>query len=329
MKLVIQIPAYNEAESLPRTLSKLPRTLPGVDELEWLVVDDGSTDGTAEVARANGVHHVVRFKRNRGLARAFAAGLERALAVGADVVVNTDADDQYVAADIPLLVAPILDGSADLVVGERPMTGFGAVKRALQRLGTWMVRRISGAEVRDAASGFRAISREAALSMKVFNEFSYTVETLIQAGLAGWAVKSVAIRTNEVTRPSRLFRSTTGYVIRQTATMLRILVTYRPFRFFAVPGAALFAMGFLIGVRFLFHYVTEGGQGRIQSLILAALSMGLGAGLVLVGLVTDLIAVNRKLLQSVEAQLHARDRGGTVPPVRSGPRQRKQEGSGH
>jgi glycosyltransferase involved in cell wall biosynthesis len=313
VKVIIQIPAYDEAEQLPRTLARLPRALPGVDRVEWLVVDDGSADGTAEVARAHGADHVVRFRRNRGLARAFAAGLERALAEGADVVVNTDADDQYVAEDIALLVAPILDGRADMVVGERPMTGFGVVKRALQRLGTRVVRLVSGAEVRDAASGFRAISAEAARSMKVFNEFSYTVETLIQAGLAGWAVASVPVRTNPPTRPSRLFRSTSGYVWRQVVTMLRIVMTYRPFRFFAVPGALLFAGGFALGVRFLWHYVTAGGQGHVQSLILGALAMGLGAGLVLVGFVADLVAVNRKLLQSLEAQLHA------LPSRRSAP----------
>lgn len=331
MKLVIQIPAYDEAESLPRTLAQLPRSLPGFDEVAWLVVDDGSSDGTAEVARAHGADHVVRFRRNRGLARAFAAGLERALAEGADVVVNTDADGQYVAADIGLLVGPILDGSADMVVGERPMTSFGPGKRILQRLGSWVVRRISGADVRDAASGFRAMSREVVRSLKVFNEFSYTIETLIQAGLAGWAVRSVPIRTNVVIRPSRLFRSTLGYVGRQTTTMLRILVTYRPFRFFAVPGVALFGAGFLIGLRFLFYYLTEGGQGRVQSLILAALSMGLGVGLLLVGLITDLIAVNRKLLQSVEAQLHAlsaADRGRGPGPAARDPLSRAERRPG-
>jgi glycosyltransferase involved in cell wall biosynthesis len=304
VKLIIQIPALNEAETLPRTLAKLPRSLSGIEVVEWLVVDDGSTDGTADVARAHGVDHVVRFRRNRGLARAFAAGLERALAEGADIVVNTDADDQYVADDIALLVAPILDGSADMVVGERPLAAFSPVKRFLQHLGSGVVRLMSGADIGDAASGFRAISREAARSLKVFNEFSYTVETIIQAGLAGWAVESVPVRTNETTRPSRLFRSNAGYIRRQVITMLRILMTYRAFQFFAVPGGFLFAVGFLVGLRFLWFYATAGGAGHVQSLILGALAMGLGAGLVLVGLLADLVSVNRKLLQSVEAQLH-------------------------
>ena len=255
---------------------------------------------------------MVRFRRNRGLARAFSAGLERALAEGADVVVNTDADDQYVAEDIGLLVAPILDGRADMVVGERPLAAFGPVKRWLQRLGTRIVRMISGTDVRDAASGFRAISREAARSMKVFNEFSYTVETLIQAGLAGWAVESVPVRTNRTTRPSRLFRSNLGYIRRQVVTMLRIVMTYRAFQFFAVPGALLFLAGLLVGLRFLWFFVTDGGVGHVQSLILAALALGLGAGLVLVGFLADLVSVNRKLLQSLEARLH-------LPPEAAAP----------
>ena len=304
MKLIIQIPAYNEAEQLPPTLAALPRSVPGISAVEWLVVDDGSTDGTSAVARAAGVDHVVRFRRNRGLARAFAAGVERALAEGADIVVNTDADNQYDAADIPKLVAPILDGSADMVVGERSMESFGAGKRWLQRLGTLVVRMVSGTDLRDAASGFRAFSRDTARSLKVFNEFTYTVETVIQAGLAGWAVVSVPVRTRTTTRPSRLFRSNWAFVIRQTTTMVRILMAYRPFQFFAIPGVVVFTGGFLIGGRFLYFFFTMGGAGHVQSLILAALLMGLGAGLVLVGLVADLISVNRKMLQSIETQLH-------------------------
>jgi hypothetical protein len=229
--------------------------------------------------------------------------------------VNTDADDQYVAEDIGLLVGPILDGRADLVVGERSFAAFGPAKRWLQRLGTWMVRVMSGTDIRDAASGFRAISREAACSMKVFNDFSYTVETLIQAGLAGWAVESVPVRTNPTTRPSRLFRSNLGYIRRQVVTMLRIVMAYRAFQFFAVPGALLVGAGFLVGLRFLWFYAFEGGVGHVQSLIFAALAMGLGAGLVLAGFLADLVSVNRKLLQSVEAKLHALSR--TVPSLES------------
>lgn len=309
MKLVIQIPAFNEVDTLPATLAELPREVPGFSVVEWLVVDDGSTDGTAEAAEAAGVDHVVRFRRNRGLSRAFAAGLARSLEEGADVIVNTDADNQYVAADISALVRPILAGEADMVVGERPMEEFGLLKRTLQRLGSRVVRFVSHTDVRDAASGFRAFSRDTARSLKVFNEFTYTVETIIQAGIAGLAVVSVPIRTNRTTRPSRLFRSTSGFVFRQTMTILRILMTYRPFRFFAAPGALLFLGGVMIGVRFLIFYLQGQGGGHVQSLILGALLIGLGAALVLVGLITDLIAVNRKLLQSVEAQLHTRDGG--------------------
>ena len=308
MKLVIQIPAYNEAETLPVTLAQLPREVPGFTSVEWLVIDDGSSDGTAAVADEAGVDHVVRFRRNRGLSRAFAAGLSRALAEGADVIVNTDADNQYDAADIPKLVTPILDGTADMVVGARPMKPFGFLKRSLQRLGTRVVRFVSHTDVEDAASGFRAFSRETAQSLKVFNEFTYTVETIIQAGIAGLAVVSVPVRTNPTTRPSRLFRSPSGFILRQTVTIVRILMTYRPFRFFAVPGIAMFAGGFLIGLRFLFFYFQGDGGGHIQSLILAALLIGLGAGLVLVGLITDLIAVNRKMLQSLESQLNVDER---------------------
>ncbi len=310
MKLIIQIPAYNEAETLPETLAALPRELPGVTSVEWLLVDDGSEDDTSAVARRLGVDHIIRFRRNRGLARAFSAGLARSLVEGADLIVNTDADNQYDAADIPKLVAPILAGEADMVVGERPMSGFRPIKRFFQKLGSRVVRLVSGVEVADAASGFRAFSREAADSVKVFNEFTYTVETIIQAGLAGWAVRSVPIRTHPVRRPSRLFRSTPGFIARQTLTMVRILMAYRPFRFFAAPGTTFFLIGFAIGLRFLWFYLGGNGGGHVQSLILAALLMGLGAGLVLVALVADLIAVNRKMLQSVETRLYMEDHAG-------------------
>lgn len=306
IKLIIQIPCYNEEATLPGTLADLPRELPGVDAVEWLVVDDGSQDRTAEVAREHGVDHVVKLPRNRGLSRAFLAGLRACVEAGADVIVNTDADNQYRGADIPLLLEPILAGEADLVVGARPIgeiRHFSPLKRLLQRMGSWATRVLSGTEVSDAVSGFRAMSRRAAMQLHVFNEYTYTVETLIQAGQKGMAVRSVPIGVNPDLRPSRLVRSTPRYVLRQATTMLRIFVTYRPFRFFALLGTGVFGVGFMLGLRFLYFYFTGSGSGHIQSVILAALLLGTGIFFFLVGLLADLIAVNRRLLEDVEARL--------------------------
>ncbi len=305
-KLVIQIPCYNEEEALPVTLSALPREVPGVDAVEWLVVDDGSGDRTAEVARAHGVDHVVRLPRHQGLSRAFVAGLEASLKAGADIVVNTDADNQYRADDIPRLIEPILRGEAEIVVGERPIGEIGhfsPLKKALQRLGSRLTRILSGTDVKDAPSGFRALSREAAMRMHVFNEYTYTIETIIQAGQKGMAIVSVPVRTNRQLRPSRLVRSLPGYLNRQVLTMVRIFMTYRPFRFFAMLGGVSFLAGFAIGVRFLYFYFTAGGRGHIQSLILAALLMGVGVFLGVVGLIADLIGVNRQLLEDLDWRL--------------------------
>ncbi len=306
MKLIIQIPCFNEQTTLPVTLSALPRRVPGVDVVEWLVIDDGSRDRTAEVAREHGVDHVVRFPRHRGLASAFVAGLEAALKAGADVIVNTDADNQYNAEDIPKLVTPILEGEAEIVVGTRPIAAtrhFSPTKRLLQRFGSWITRVISQTEVRDAPSGFRAFSREAAMKIHVFNEYSYTIETIIQAGQKGMAIVSVPIRTNEDLRPSRLVKSLGSYIGRQVLTMFRIFVTYRPFRFFAANGLVIFFVGLLISLRFVYFYVTQGGQGKIQSLILAALLMGTGFFLGVVGIIADLISVNRQLLEGLDWRL--------------------------
>ncbi len=305
-KLVIQIPCFNEEETLPGTLADLPRELEGVDRVEWLVVDDGSQDRTGEVARELGVDHVVTLPRNRGLSRAFLAGLRASVEAGADIIVNTDADNQYRASDIPLLLEPILSGEADMVVGARPIgqiRHFSLVKRWLQRLGSWGTRVLSGTEVTDAVSGFRAFSRNAAMQLHVFNEYTYTVETLIQAGQKGMAVKSVPVGVNPDQRPSRLVRSLPRYVLRQATTMLRIFVTYRPFRFFALLGTGVFCLGFLLGLRFLYFYLNGTGSGHVQSVILAALLLGIGIFLFLVGLLADLIAVNRRLLEDVEARL--------------------------
>jgi glycosyltransferase involved in cell wall biosynthesis len=305
-KLIVQIPCYNEEESLPVTLSALPRAVPGVDEVEWLVIDDGSEDGTAEVAARSGVDHIVRLPRHQGLARAFVAGLEASLRAGADIIVNTDADNQYCAEDIPKLIEPILNGEAQIVVGARPineMRQFSAAKKLLQRAGSWATRIISRTDVQDAPSGFRALSREAAMKLHVFNEYTYTIETIIQAGQKGMSITSVPVRTNKDLRPSRLVRSLPGYLNRQILTMLRIFMTYKPFRFFAVQGLILFSGGFVISLRFLYFYFSDRGSGHIQSLILAALLMGTGFFLAVVGLIADLISVNRKLLEGVDWRL--------------------------
>ena len=305
-KLIIQIPCFNEAETLPRTLADLPRTVAGFETVEWLVIDDGSRDGTATVAEESGVDHVIRLPINQGLARAFMAGLEACLARGADVIVNTDGDNQYSAKDIPGLVQPILDGRADLVIGARPIdeiAHFSWIKKRLQRWGSAAVRMISGTEVEDAPSGFRAMSREAAMRLHVFNEYTYTLETVIQAGHRGMAVLSVPVRVNPQLRRSRLIRNVPAYIRRQALTMIRIFTTYRPFRFFVTPGLISFAVGFLIGLRFLYFFFTGQGAGNVQSLILAALLIGIGIFLAIVGLVADLISVNRKLLEDIDWRL--------------------------
>ncbi len=302
-KLVIQIPCYNEAQALPITLGCLPRSLSGVDVIEWLVIDDGSVDQTKEIAQAHGADHVIVLPRHQGLAQAFLAGLEGSLRAGADIIVNTDADNQYSAADIPALIAPILRREAELVVGCRSIGAvqhFSRSKRLLERLGSWVTRKVSNTTVADAPSGFRAMSREAAMRMHVFNGYTYTIETIIQAGQKGMAVVSVPIHTNPDLRPSRLVRSLLRYIGRQVLTMIRVFVTYRPFRFFAGFGVALFSCGFLLSLRFLYFFFTSGGQGHVQSLILAALLLGSGFFLLVIGLVADLIAVNRALLEGVD-----------------------------
>jgi glycosyltransferase involved in cell wall biosynthesis len=315
LKLIIQIPCFNEAETLPYALADLPRAVEGFDSVEWLVIDDGSEDETARVARELGVDHVIRLPSNQGLARAFVTGIEACLSLGADVIVNTDGDNQYSAADIPALVAPVLQG-ADMVVGARPIDDiphFSWLKRRLQRFGSAMVRTISGTEVRDAPSGFRAMSRGAAMRLHVFNDYTYTLETVIQAGHCGMKVVSVPVSVNPQLRSSRLIRNLPAYIRRQAVTMIRIFTTYRPFRFFVVPGAISFLAGFLIGVRFLAYFYAGNGAGHVQSLILAALLMGIGVALAVVGLVADLISVNRKLLEDVNWRLkrmeYDRDQG--------------------
>jgi glycosyltransferase involved in cell wall biosynthesis len=302
-KLIIQIPCYNEEATLAVALSTLPRELPEVDVIEWLVIDDGSSDRTVEVAVQQKVDHIIRLPRHQGLARGFMAGIEASLRVGADIIVNTDADNQYRAEDIPRLIAPILAGSAEIVIGARPISDiehFSPLKKWLQRLGSWVVRLASKTDIPDAPSGFRALSRDAAMRLHVFNDYTYTLETVIQAGQKDMAITSIPIQTNEDLRPSRLVKSVPTYIRRQVLTILRIFMTYKPFQFFAVPGVVLFICGMLIGIRFLYFYATDGGSGHVQSLILATLLMSMGFFLSVVGLLADLMAVNRKLLEGLD-----------------------------
>ncbi|MEM9001934.1 MAG: glycosyltransferase family 2 protein [Cyanobacteria bacterium P01_F01_bin.86] len=307
VKLIIQIPCYNEEATLGMTLSELPKAIPGVDVVEWLIINDGSLDRTVEVARACGVSHIVSFSNNQGLARAFMAGLEASVKAGADIIVNTDADNQYCAADIPKLIEPILHGEADMVVGARPIKEiehFSPLKKSLQGLGSWAVRIASNTQIPDAPSGFRAFSREAALKLNVFNEYTYTLETIIQAGQRGMVVTSVPIRTNGYLRPSRLVKSIPTYVKRSLFIILRIFMAYRPLRFFLILGSAPFGLGFLLGVRWLILYFGGTPRSHVPSLILGAILMLMGFQLWVLGLVADLLAVNRKILE--ENQLHFR-----------------------
>jgi len=312
VKLIIQIPCFNEEATLGIALAALPREVPGFDVVQWLIVDDGSQDNTSRVARENGVDHIVRFTRNQGLAAAFLAGLDAALAAGADVIVNTDADNQYDARCIPALTAPILANKADLVIGARPIPSiehFSGAKKRLQALGSWVVRMASNTSVPDAPSGFRALSRKAAMELHVFNEYTYTLETIIQAGQKRLAVVSVPVQVNADLRPSRLVRSVPSYVWRSLLVICRIFVTYKPFAVFTVVGAALGSVGMLLGLRFLYFFLTAGGQGHVQSVILSALLLGAGFFLVVAGLIADLISVNRKLLERVEYRLRRMELG--------------------
>ena len=302
-KLIIQIPCFNEAETLGITLDALPRSVLGVKKVEWLIIDDGSRDATSEVANANGVDHVVRFPKNMGLAKAFMAGIEECLRQGADVIVNTDADNQYNAEDIEKLVAPIVAGRAAMVVGARPIAQtkhFSLLKKLLQKLGSWVVRKVSNADVADAPSGFRAISRATAMKLNVFNDYTYTLETLIQAGQNNMAVASVPIRTNADLRPSRLFKSIRSYVSRSAITIVRIFMTYRPLQFFGIPAALLSTVSIALFARYLMLFLSGNGAGHVQSLILAGVLMGAGLLFVVAGLVGDLISVNRKLLEKLD-----------------------------
>jgi glycosyltransferase involved in cell wall biosynthesis len=301
-KLVIQIPCFNEAESIGTTVDALPKSVPGIDEIAVLIIDDGSKDDTVAVAKRHGVTYAISLPRNQGLARAYMAGLQESIRLKADVIVNTDADNQYNADDIEKLVAPILSGEAEIVVGARPISTiahFSVMKRMLQKLGSSVVRRVSNTNVADATSGFRAMSRSAAQQINVFSDYTYTLETIIQAGQKGMAIISVPIRVNGETRPSRLVKSIASYVGRSVLTIVRISITYRPLRFFVRLGGVIFLVGFLIGARFLSFYLVGNGGGHIQSLILASMLMSMGFIVVITGVLADLIAVNRNLLEQI------------------------------
>ncbi|MDD6826316.1 MAG: glycosyltransferase family 2 protein [Oscillospiraceae bacterium] len=303
MKLIIQIPCYNEEETLEITYNDLPKHIEGIDTIEYLIINDGSKDKTVEKARELGFHHIVSFKQNKGLAKGFTAGLDACLHLGADIIVNTDADNQYCGADIEKLVRPILDEKADIVIGERPIDEtehFSWKKKKFQHLGSWVVRVASGTDIPDAPSGFRAYSREAALRINVVNNYTYTLETIIQAGHNKMAMISVPIRTNAETRPSRLFSSMWRYMKRSASVITRSTIMYSPLRFFGIVGVVLFVLGLILGIRFLVFFLSGDGDGHIQSLILTAILMMLGFQTVITGLLADTIAANRKIMEDIQ-----------------------------
>lgn len=303
MKLVIQIPCLNEEKSLPLTIKDLPRHIEGIDEIEILVIDDGSTDRTVEVAHELGVDKVVSLGNNKGLAKAFVAGVNKALDMGADIIVNTDADNQYNAKYIEELIKPILEKRADIVIGTRPVSKikhFSVLKKVLQKLGSWVMRLVSKTDVKDAPSGFRAFSKEAALQLNVFDAYTYTLETIIQAKAKGLVIECVEVDVNAELRKSRLFSNMFQYIIRSIFTMLRMFIIYRPFRFFVLFGSLFLFSGLILGGRFLYYYLSGSGQGHIQSLILAAILLITGVQVSLIAVLSELISINRKLLEDVQ-----------------------------
>ena len=301
-KLIIQIPCLNEADTLPATLRDLPRRIAGVDEIEVLVIDDGSTDGTVEVARAAGVDHIISLKNRRGLATAFTTGIDAALKLGADFIVNTDGDNQYAGADIEALVGPLVSGKADVVIGDRNVAALQHLswtRKRLQHIGSWVVRQVSNTRVPDTTSGFRAYTREAALRMTIVSDFTYTLESLIQAGKKRMAIAHVPIRSNAKTRPSRLFDNVWTYIKRSASTIVRIYTMYEPLKVFTTIGLVTFAGGLVLSARFVYYWLQNQGSGKLQSLLLAAVLMIVGFQIVLIGLLADVISANRKLLEDL------------------------------
>ncbi|MBN2444181.1 MAG: glycosyltransferase family 2 protein [Spirochaetales bacterium] len=310
MKLIIQIPCFNEENTLPITLKDLPREVDGFDVVEWCVIDDGSTDKTVEVARSLGVDHIISFKYNNGLARAFMKGIEVCLKAKADVIVNTDADNQYYAGDIPKLVLPVLNGEADMVIGERPIKKikhFSPFKKILQRIGSFVVKTLSNTDVPDAPSGFRAISRYAAMHLNIFSKYTYTMESIIQAGRKNLKIVSVKIRTNDVTRKSKLVKSTLSYIFKSMVTIIRIFVVYNPFRFFMILSILLFIGGIIPGIRYLILFIYRSESGHIQSLILSAILLIMSVQIGVLAFIGDLNAVNRSIMEDVQYMLRKKN----------------------
>lgn len=306
MKLIIQIPCFNEEKTLPITLKALPKSIDGIDEIEVIIIDDGSSDKTVEVAKEFGVKNIFSLNKNYGLARAFSYGLNKAIGLGADIVVNTDADNQYCADDIEKIVIPILNNKADMVVGERPISDikhFSLSKKMLQKLGSKVMSLISGIKINDAPSGFRAFSRRAAMSINVFDNYTYTLETIIQANAKGLVVENVPIRINKEERPSRLISNIFVYILRSILTMTRMFIVYRPFRFFATISAIFLILGLLTGGRFLYYYFVGEGSGHVQSLILASILIITGVQTFVVAIASDLLSINRKLLEDIQMRL--------------------------
>ena len=306
MKLIIQVPCLNEEHSLPKTLEDLPKQIEGIDSIEILIIDDGSTDKTVEVAKKLGVHHVLQFTNNKGLAKAFIAGINQSLKLGADIIVNTDADNQYFGGDIVKLIQPILKKNADIVVGDRQVETirhFSPIKVFLQKFGSWVVRQLSGTEVPDATSGFRAYSRDAALQLNVVSDFTYTIETIISAGKKNLAIAHVPVKTNTKLRESRLFPSIRVYLQRSLVTMLKVYSMYRPLRLFTLAGGTTFLLGFAIGCRYLFFFFMGQTEGHIQSLILSAILLIVGFQIIMMGIAAELISVNRQLLEDIQVRI--------------------------
>jgi len=306
MKLIIQVPCYNEADSLPITLKELPRKVEGCDIVEWLVINDGSTDRTAEIAKAHGVEHIVSLTNNQGLAKAFTTGLDHCIKLGADIIVNTDADNQYNALDIQKLIKPILDGKADYVIGARPVAQirhYSFSKKLLHKLGSWVIRGVSKTDIPDPPSGFRAISKDAAMRLNVFSEYTYTLETIIQAGQKNMAVCFVPVEVNQDLRPSKLIKNIPTYIYKSFSTIIRIFVVYKPFRFFLTIGLIIFGLGLLLAVRFLYYWFIGEGRGHVQSVVLSGVLMGMGFQTVLIAFIADLLSVNRKIIEDIQYRL--------------------------
>lgn len=306
MKLIIQIPCLNEEHTLPLTLKDIPGTIEGVDCIETLVIDDGSTDNTVDIARKHGVNHVLKLTNNKGLAKAFMYGINHALKMGADIIVNTDADNQYYGGDIPKLIRPILEKKADVVIGDRQVETiehFSWLKIMLQKFGSWVVRQFSGTQIPDVTSGFRAYSREAAFQLNVVSEFTYTIETIISAGRKNLAITHVPIRTNPKLRDSRLFPNIRTYIQRSVITMIKIYSMYKPLKVFTIIGGTACLLGFAIGCRYLYFFLQGSTAGHIQSLILSAILLIVGFQIIMMGVVAELISINRQLLEDIQQRV--------------------------